>query len=459
MKRVVVLGAGISGLTAAFDLLRAGCDVRVVEATDRAGGCIGTTRRGAYRFDNGVSSIQGDSQHFRSLCQDAGIGHEIVESAPASRERYLYYHSRLMPLPRSFRDFVKTPLFTGRQKARVLLEPLVRRGHPDREETVAEFFGRRVGRAITMTWVDVVVSGTYAGNPNRLGIRSAFPALARMEMDHGSIFKSMNTKARARRQADGTVAGSTLLSLREGLEQLPIALRKVLGDRMIFGRRVRGLRRRREGGVTVETEGAGGANETIDADRIVVAVPAPVAGILLAPLATEVADLLFEIESASLVVAQAAFAKDGVPGLPPGFGFLVPRCMRMRTLGWIFASQLFPGGAPEDKVLLNGFVGGILDPRAVELDDGALGKLLIGELALALGQRKNPVPEVIGFVRWRDVLPQYNVGHSLRIAAARKLLEIHVPEISLAGNWVSGISVDSCIARAREAAAETLATR
>lgn len=454
-SRVVVAGAGVSGLVAAWDLMRAGVEVTLLEETDRSGGVIGTWNVDGYRFENGPAAVQGGALAFRSLVQDLGLESEIVPACDDHRERYLYYHGSLKKLPRTFKDFFRSRLFTARQKARAMMEPWVRMGHPDREESVAEFFGRRVGRGVTMTWVDVVVSGVYAGNPNRLGIRSAFPELAEMEEEHGSILKGMRHRERVRRRGDGSMEASPLWSLRGGLGTVTRRMVDDLGHRIRHGCRVTRIIRRPEGGLSIGID-AGGREESLESDRMVLAVNAPTTGILIAPLSADAADLLFEVESSPLVVAQAGFDMEQLPGLPQGYGFLVPRCMRMRTLGWIFESQLFPERAPEGKVAMCGFVGGILDQTAIDLPEELTRHLLMGELALALGQNKLPVPEVFRLIRWRNRLPQYNVGHLRRMDAVRRLLEMEVPEVALAGNWVAGVTVDACVKRGREAAQEVL---
>ena len=453
--RVLVAGAGVSGLTAAWDLMQAGVDVTLVEATDRTGGVIGTWDVDGYRFENGPAAVQGDALAFRSLVQDLGLESEIVRASADHRERHLYYKGSMKKLPRTFRDFFTSKLFTPRQKIRAMLEPWVRAGHPDREESVAEFFGRRVGRGVTMTWVDVIVSGVYAGNPNRLGIRSAFPDLAEMEKEHGSIIKGMKYLERTRRRDSGRVGASPLWSLRGGLGVVTQKMVEDLGDRIQCNSSVRKVVRRPECGLQIVLT-SDGRDELGDADRLILAVNAATASILLAPTAPEAADLMFEVESSPLVVAQAGFDCGQLPGLRNGYGYLVPRCTRLRTLGWIFESHLFPERAPEGKVAMRGFLGGVLDPLAIDLPDDLMRHLLMGELALTLGQRKLPVPEVFRIVRWKNRLPQYNVGHLRRMDAVRRLLGAAMPEVVLAGNWIAGISVDACVKRGREAAREVL---
>ena len=456
MKRVVVIGAGISGLTAGWDLQRAGADVQVLEASSRPGGVIGTREHKGYKFEIGPNTLQGDSPAIKGLLQDLDMTGEILESDSCAVRRHLYYHGSLKTLPLTMAEFRRSRLFTLPQKLRILLEPYIRTNLDGPEMNVAEFFGRRLGRGVTMTWIDVVVSGIYAGSPNRLGIESAFPALVEMVREHGSILRGMQAKSRARakREQETADAPPGLFTLKEGLETLPKRLASDLGDRLRYECTVKELRRRPGGGVTVGIENKSGDMESLEADAAVLAIDAAHAGFLLTPLAPEAADLLFEIETSPLVVALAGLKKSELPGLPKGFGYLVPRCTRVRTLGWIFASDIFPGRADEDRIAMNGFVGGVLDPHAIEVNEQILEHLMMSELALALAQRKLPHPEVFEVLRWPGVLPQYNVGHIKRIKAAKQFVQMNAPEVYLAGNWVDGISVEACVARARKVAAQ-----
>jgi len=450
MSRVLVIGGGISGLTAAFTAASKGHDVRLVEARGRVGGCIETNRLGPCRFENGPNSVQGKAPAFRQLCQDLGLSSEIVPASASASERHLYFRGRLQRLPSSFREFVSTELLTPTQKLRAVMERFVKPRPAGHEETVAEFFGRRIGRGLTMTLVDVVVTGTFAGNPNRIGMLSAFPEIVRMEQQYGSLLNALRLRAAESRLKEGR-REPAMVSLKGGLQTLTDRLRERLGTAVSTGVSAESMTRHPEGGFGVHVRNTQGGVEEIRADRVVLALPAPHAGMLLAPLAPEAADLLFEIEYASLVVAQAVFAKEAIPGLPTGFGFLIPRCMRMRTLGWMSTSHIFPDAAPEGLVALTAFLGGVLDPTAIHMEESQIRHLLLGELALALHQRRTPQPLHLRLVRWPSVMPQLNVGHARRIAAVRGLLNAHVPGVELAANWLNGPAIERCIGVGREA--------
>ena len=453
MSRVLVIGGGISGLTAAHSLLNAGHDVTVLESSTRLGGCVSTSTLGTCRFEDGPNSVQGRAPEFRALCAELGLTEKLVPASDQSSNRHLYFRGRLHKLPSSLKEFLKTPLLTAPQKLRALLWRFRRTRPADHEETVAEFFGRRIGRGVTMTLVDVVVTGTFAGSPNRIGMESAFPELVRMDRQYGNLLRALSLRAAESRLA-GTKKEPAMLSLQGGLGTLIAALQQRLGPRAHLGMKASSMVRRPDGGYGVLAHDAAGAAREFVADRAVLALPAPQAGMLLAPLAPEAADLLFEVEYASLAVAQAVFAEDALPGLPRGFGFLVPRCMRMRTLGWMSTSHVFPEVAPQGLVTLTGFIGGVLDPQATNMDDAQLRHLMLGELALALRQRRTPQPQHFRIVRWNDVLPQLTVGHARRLQIVRDFIASGVPGVSIAGNWTTGPSLERCITSGRAAATE-----
>ena len=456
MKRVAVVGGGISGLSTAWELLRQGCDVTLLEKSGRAGGVMGSVRRGAYQFELGPNLVRTTDPGFLEFVNGLDLGDEMLECSGNAAKRYLYYGGKLQLLPSTVKGFLKSELFTATQKIRVLMEPWIRRGDPDHEETVAEFFGRRIGRGITMTWIDIVVSGIYGGNPNRLGIRSAFPELRKMEQEHGSVFRAMKARAAERRVGGDAKAGPLMISFKGGLQALIDRILERLGDRARKGCEVMGLVRLPDGGFRLSIQETGGSTETVDFDNVVMAAPAYTAGILIAPFASEAADLMFDVEYVDMLVIHAGFPEKALPGLPPGFGFLVPRCMRIRTLGWIFSSHLFPDQTPEGRIALTGMLGGSLDPHCLKLSDEQLQHVMLGELALCLGYRKTPAPEIFANVRWKNAIPQYNVGHLRRMQAVRALLAERAPGLILAANWVDGVSVEACVLRGRAAAREIL---
>jgi oxygen-dependent protoporphyrinogen oxidase len=209
-------------------------------------------------------------------------------------------------------------------------------------------------------------------------------------------------------------------------------------------------------GVSLSVE-AGGARERIETDAVVLATSARAAAALPGALPQAAASLLGGIEHASLAVVQAGFRSGSLPGLPPGFGFLVPRAAGLASLGWLVLSQVFEGRAPGGCVALVGFFGGTLSPRPPDLDDRGLGDLALRELGQVLGLKEPPRTEVLRIVRWKNVIPQYVLGHRKRIADAQASVARDRPATVLAGNYLSGVSIPRCLESGRAAARSLLA--
>jgi oxygen-dependent protoporphyrinogen oxidase len=451
VKRVVVIGAGPSGLAAALDLARAGADVLVLEERGEPGGALRSHREGGWLFEDGPTSVLDLQGTFRAFCADLGIEHEIVGARPDSRIRWLFHEGRLQRLPSGPAELATTPLLGFTERMRFMGEALVPPAPPGTEETVAAFVARRFGERVAAKFAAAFVSGIFAGDPHRLSIDAAFPEVRALEREHGSLLRG--AAALAGRRSD---AGEALVTLAGGLGRVGSAARARLGPRLRTGARVESLQSA-ERGVAIAVS-CGGAPERIEADAAIVATSAAVSARLLAAAAPSAAERLRGIEHASLAVVQAGFRNEDVPGFPPGFGFLVPRDAGIESLGWVFLSQVFDGRAPEGRVAVSGFFGGALSPGSLRRDDRALGELAVAELASALGIPR-PQPEVLRVVRWNDALPQYALGHRRRIDEARAALAREAPRIEIAGNHLGGIAITACIASGRAAAARIAAER
>ncbi|MCA9319427.1 MAG: protoporphyrinogen oxidase [Planctomycetes bacterium] len=456
LGRTVVVGSGISGLTVAWELARAGREVLVLESASRVGGLVETVMRDGYRFENGPNSFPDSARDLVALAKAAGLSDRIVSADPAAQARYIYHGHRLATVPTGPSSLMKSQIFTARQKLRILAERFIPKGPKDAPESVAHFFARRFGPATARTLVDAFVSGVYAGDARKVGLRSAFPMLWEMEQEHGSILKAMKVRRKAKKAADpqgndGSPASMTIQSFKDGMDEIVRALADSLGDRVRLGRRVTSVKPRDGGGHHLTTVSAEEQTESLEADHLVVAVPAATAGRLLAETNPMVSDLLFDIEYAGVVVLQAGFEEEQLEKLPNAFGYLVPRPTRMRTLGWLFSSKTFPGCAPEGRHALTGYIGGATDPAILDAPPEAIRHLVIGELSLALRMRRFPDPEYFHTLRHEPGLPQLDLGHFRRVRAIHGLLSEH-HGLEIVGNFMGGVSINDCIRTSREAA-------
>ncbi len=412
---VVVIGAGISGLSCAVALREHGLDVRVLEAAPRAGGVIRTRRVGGWLVEHGPNSTLDRHPALARLIDAAGLSARRVDASPRSRSRYVLRDGRLHAIPLTPGAFVTARLLSVRGRLRVMREPFVPRGgHPG--ETVAEFVRRRLGEEFLDYAIDPFVSGVYAGDPAELELASAFPEMAAFERDYGSIIRAAMATAgrRRRRRRRAGVRGSVMLSFDDGMETLPRALAGRLGESLELRTAVSAVERD-GGGWRVHRDGGG----ALRARDVVLAVTADAAADLVQPLSDAAATALRAIPYAPVAVVFLGLPRAALAHPLDGFGFLVPTRERRAILGTIFSSTLFPRRAPQGHVALTSFVGGARHPEAVEQDESTLVRRVTDELGSILGLRGDPV--VTDVVRWPRAIAQYTRGHSRRIGVLRAL--------------------------------------
>jgi oxygen-dependent protoporphyrinogen oxidase len=432
-----VVGAGLSGLTAALSLARAGRPVVVLEESGRAGGAVRSEARGGFLIELGPNTVRPAPELWR-LVEDLGLAREAL-FAPARLPRYVELDGRLHPLPSSPPALATTRLLSTGAKLRLLSEPLRRRGHGG-EESVHDFAARRLGPQVAERMIEPFVGGIFAGTGDSLEVSAAFPSLARWERERGSIVAG--AIADRRRRPAGPRPPRGLLSFREGLEALPRAIAAELGDALLLNRPIRGLAPH-GAGWRLETEEGG-----FDAARVVLAAPAWRAADMVARFAPEAAAALREIPHPPLAVVHLAYATSALPAPLHGFGHLVVPTPARRILGAVWSSCLFSGRAPEGQVLLTVFAGGARQPEAAALADEELVAAAAHDLAdagVAAGD-----PTVVAITRWKRSIPQYTFGHRERIRALERA-EAKWPGLRFAGNYRGGISVGDVVRSGIEA--------
>jgi oxygen-dependent protoporphyrinogen oxidase len=441
---VLVVGGGISGLTTAFHLARGGRRVAVLEASPRVGGSIETWTDGPWRFELGPNTVLESHESVTRLIRDAELERERITAAPSAKRRYLWKAGHLHPLPSGPLSFLRTPLFPASAKLRLLREPWIARpadgSEETPEETVAAFVRRRLGQAFLDYAVGPFVSGVYAGDPERLSVRHAVPKIADLEREHGSLIRG----ALARRK--GPAPGGAMISFREGLDQLPRALARRIGDVRtgVACRRIV----RAGNGFRAETDAG-----SFEAREVVLAVPADVAARLLEEATEGRSRGLAEIPYAPVALVSTGWRREDVAHPLDGFGFLVPRKEGLHVLGVLFPSEIFPGRAPEGHIVLTAFAGGRTQPEAVSWDDDRLMSVILGELRQTLRARGEPAIQTIR--RWPRAIPQYEVGHGRFLDLAREI-EAALPGLRIGGNFLHGVSVPDCIRNATALAGEML---
>ncbi|MFN3813361.1 MAG: protoporphyrinogen oxidase [Aquificaceae bacterium] len=418
MIEAVVIGSGISGLSIAYYLKKAGVDVNVLEKEDRIGGKIQSEYKDGYLLELGPQTILAD-EAVENFLRDVGI--KPVYSNPSSKKRYIYRKGRLVPLPLSPIEFFTSPLLSFGAKLRVLKEPFVQKSSKE-EESIGTFVRRRLGREFLDYIVSPFVSGVYAGDPEELSVRYAVKKVYELEQRFGSLVKGA-----IKLKAIGP--NGRLVSFKDG----NTSLIKKLSEGLSISKNNVVLRIRRKDDLFLLDTKEG----KMIAKAVVVCTPAMSTSYLLKDMFWSASEF-DKIYYAPLLVVHVSVRK-GL--LPEGFGFLVPKVERKRILGVIFSSQLFEGRSKEGKELLTVYLGGATDPEVVDYEDEAVMNIVERELENILDIKEF---EFLKVVRWRKGIPQYTLGYG-KYTELANFIEKEQPGLFLGGNYLYGVSVSDCI--------------
>lgn len=470
-------------MACAFDLARAGRDVVVIEAAERAGGVVGSLERDGFRFETGPNTIQASAAAFRTLCGDLGIAGRLIVSPPEQKDRFVFVHGRIRALPATPLEFLSTPILSLRSRMFVCTEAFRPWKPPGDglEPDLSSFITERLGAEAARVLGGAFVRGVYAAELAELGAKSAMPRMWRALEEHKSLVRGMRALGQRPEVVlpGPRVPRTSLLSFPEGLQEIVHALERALkehGARLYLRRAASRLQRTRSpGSERRRWRIDAGKGESFEADDLVLAVPAPIAVRLLTPALTSDFDLdgLRGIVHSRVTLVHLGFAQSELTEFPAGFGYLVPPpdpALRSvggagarpagseepLVLGTIFASNLFPGRAPRGSLAVTSFY---KSDDVERMNEKELISQACRDLALALRQAKPPRASLALTKRWTDVIPHYAPGHAARIAELLHRIQSDMPGLHLAGSYVAGVSVDDVIARGRAVAASILARR
>jgi oxygen-dependent protoporphyrinogen oxidase len=430
----VVIGAGLSGLVRADLLARSNQEVRLLEETDRPGGVVRSERRDGFLLELGPNTVRPTPELWDMVC-GLGLENETLLADPRA-PRYVDFRGRLHAVPMSPWSFLSTGLLSLGGKLRILREPFVPPSY-ERQESVRDFFARRLGTEVAERLIEPFVSGIFAGDASRLSIAGCFPTLARWEREHGSLLQGAIADLRGPRKPRAPVRG--LLSFRGGLETLPRALASRLGSILETGTRVEKILR--SGDVwTVRT-----SRGDISASSIVIATPAHRAARLIEDVSPSAAFVLDRIPHPPLAVLHLAWPAQALPSPLLGFGHLVAPQRERRILGAVYSSSLFPDRTPQGQTLVTVFLGGSRDPEAASLPDAELSAIAARDLRAVLGARV--APRLVGVTRYERALPQYDLSHESRMDLLEEA-ELGWPGLTLLGNYRGGVSVGDVVRNA-----------
>jgi oxygen-dependent protoporphyrinogen oxidase len=455
---VIVIGEGITGLGIAYWLKKRGITVTVLAKDSKVGGTMKSVHDQGFLYETGANTALETTPHFQELISDLRLESEFCYANPEGKNRYILRENVLHSMPLGPGSFISTKLFSLAAKFRVMKEPFV--GRAEKEESVAEFVERRLGREFLDYAIDPFVAGVFAGKPEQLSVRSAFPKLYALEEKYGGLVKGMIKGAQERRQrAEKAKDRAETFSFINGMQVLPQAIGAALGKAVLLNAKVTGIRNLTSARDEVPTEPDSrrylieylynGKKEEIESDTVVFAIPAFDAAPIIKLLSKDTALVLSSIYYSPVISIFLGMRREDIGHALDGFGFLIPSKEKRKILGCLWNSCLFASRAPAGMVALNAFIGGARQPELTVGSDEHIIQMTLDELKTIMQCSGKPV--YLNITRWQKSIPQYELGYQQKMDALAQFEESH-PGLVLAGNYRGGISVGDCVKNAYEIA-------
>lgn len=463
MTRVAIIGAGVSGLATAYALeQRAAAEgrelqVTVIEKQQRAGGKIWSRNEEGFLCEWGPNGFLDNKPATLELCQALQIDNTLLRSNDNARKRFIFSDNTLHRLPENGPMFLGSKLISWPGKLRLAAELAVPAKKDGRDETLADFGRRRLGAEALDKLIAPMAGGIFAGDPETMSLQSCFPRIGELEQQYGGLLKAMIKMARQKsreRKAGKQVAsaagpGGVLTSFNGGIQQLTDALMAAVGADVKLGIGVDSMEYF-DNYVLGLSDGS-----QLDVDVVVSAAPAHALSGIVRKLNSEAAALLAKIPYAPMNVVCCGYERQNLDCNLNGFGYLIPKKEGCSVLGTLWDSSIFPGRAPEGKVLLRSMMGGATRPQAADLSDEQVQILVQADLERIMGIKV--APDFVRIFRHQQAIPQYVSGHASLVKQIRSELST-LPGLFLTGNSYEGIGLNDCVANANKTAEQVLAS-
>ncbi len=451
MTRIAIVGAGISGLTAACVIEehahRNNLDLTtlVIEKQDRTGGKIWSIKEEGYLCEWGPNGFLDNKPMTLDFCRRLQIEDRLLRSDDNARKRYIYADQVLHRLPENGPSFLSSKLISWPGKLRLAGEMLVPKRTDPSDETLAEFGRRRLGKEALDKLISPMVSGIFAGDPETMSLKSCFPRICELEQEYGGLLKAMIRLARKKRadiKAGKAVAsaagpGGILTSFTEGIQELTDAATARLKGEMISGQEVVRIEKK-SGGFMLHLADA----RQLDADIVITASPSYAVAAMIEEINSQAATLLRQIPYAPMNVVCSGYQRERITRDLDGFGYLIPRGEGCHTLGTLWDSSIFPNRAPQGHVLLRSMMGGATNSAAIEFSDEEVVERTVADLERIMGIAG--APDFVKVFRHPRAIPQYTRGHGARLQALDQALEV-TPGLLLTGNAFYGVGLNDCV--------------
>jgi len=439
--KITILGAGISGLATAFWLNKDGFDLTVLESINEPGGSMITRYEDGFLIDYGPNSGLETTPLIGQIVEEIGLKVEMIYADEKANKRYILKNDQLHALPTSPGAFLKTKLFSTKAKLRLLAEPFVVKSKEGYYQSISEFVKRRLGQEFLDYAINPFVAGVFAGDPDRLSVKSAFPKLYRLEELYGGLFKGLVLGAKDRKkQAEQSKQSARMFSFERGMQSFPKSIAAKLGDKIKYNCHVENVVKSENKFKVLYHHNS--KSEEIVTDVVLSTIPAYQAASIFDDKENQLFDHLNKIYYPPVKVLYIGFRKTVVGQVLDGFGFLIPEKENKAFLGAIWSSTIFPFRARDDLAAFTLFIGGARSPELLDNENEKLVHNVIEEFKKIMDIDSDPI--FIKEMLWPKAIPQYSIGYIEHEKYFQKF-EMSNPGIFLSGNYRGGISVGDCI--------------
>ncbi len=457
MKRVAIIGAGISGLTVAYKLKKMGLkdvEIKVFEKNTRAGGTILTEKYSGFIIEAGPDCFITEKPWALELASEIGLGSRLIGTIPEKRITYVLSEGTLHPIPEGLILMIPTKilplitstLFTIQGKLRMGLELFISRKKDTRDESLAEFIIRRFGREALEKIAEPLVAGVHAGEPGNMSVKSSFSRFVEMEKKYRSlILGTLKMRREFKRKYGRFEEKSMFMTFVSGLGEMIEKLEELIGkETIVLNREITDIRKRADGFIITYSK-----NEDERFDALVLAVPSYISANLLKNTSPELSNLLRNIPFVSTATVTLVYKTDNFAHPLNGYGFVIPSKEKRKIMAVTWTSSKFKFRVPDGFVMLRCFVGGVRNSHLLDLEDSELIKIILEELKTIMGIQSEPYFTKI--YKWHRAMPQYIIGHEKNLQLIEKELQ-RFPGLFLTGSSYRGIGISDCIKNAGEVA-------
>jgi protoporphyrinogen/coproporphyrinogen III oxidase len=440
-KKIVILGAGISGLATAYWLYKEGFDITILEQNNEPGGAMISRKENGYLVDYGPNSGLETTPLIRQIVEDIGLASEMIYANEEGDKRYILRNDQLHPLPMNPFAFLRTKLFSTKAKLRLFAEPFIGRSKDGYYQSISQFVRRRLGQEFLDYAINPFVAGVYAGNPDELSVKSAFPKLYRLEELYGGLIKGMIKGAKERKQrAEQSKQNARMFSFKCGMQSFPKAIAEKLNGKVNYESMVKSVERSGSKWKVLYEQNS--EQKEIITDIVLSSIPAYIAGEVFKKIDGTLSNHLNVIYYPPVMVLFLGYRKEDVGLLLDGFGFLIPKKENKSYLGAIWSSVIFTNRSDDDTACFTIFIGGARSPELFDLEKDVLIKKVLDEFHSTMKIISEPI-----FIKermWDKAIPQYNIGY-IEHENYFDQFEKANPGIFLSGNYRGGIAVGDCV--------------